>query len=225
MIVDQAGSWIILYEKWIEMGELEKWGMGREERKAKKYDRKLSLHKSDQSEDPNDGVIKGLLRIGISNYQFNLLMLLIIFSPPQCFCKLWHFVWLIWGKSKKKCWVLELDKPWTEGMEQKNEIEEEWGLGRQALWFRSAHEKETPRNAQEPWSGHWLSPKMLNGVPRQFCSYLQISGCHQLATSWHILEWHICPFLHSWMSSTMSLEYMKWFVYMHFKACFWYNEC
>lgn len=158
--------------------------MGREERKAKKYDRKLSPHKSDQSENPNDSVIKGLLRIGISNYQFNLLMLLIIFSPPQCFCKLWHFVWLIWGKSKKKCWVLELDKPRTEGMEQKNEIEGEWGLGRQALWFRSAHEKQTPGNAQKPWSGHWLSPKMLSGVLRQFCSYLQISGCHQLATAW-----------------------------------------
>jgi len=38
---------------------------------------------------------------------------------------------------------------------------------------------------------------------------------------WHILEWHICPALHSWMPSTMSLEYIKWFVYMHFKACFW----
>lgn len=74
------------------MGELEKWEMGREERKARKYDQKLSPHESDQSENPNDSVIKGLLRIRISNYQFNLLMLLIIFSPPQCFCKLWHFL-------------------------------------------------------------------------------------------------------------------------------------
>ena len=49
------------------MGELEKWGMGTEERKAKKYDRKLSPHKSDQSENPNDSVIKGLLRIVASS--------------------------------------------------------------------------------------------------------------------------------------------------------------
>ena len=54
------------------MRELEKWGMGREERKAKKYNQKLSPHESDQSENPNGSVIKGLLRISISNYQFNI---------------------------------------------------------------------------------------------------------------------------------------------------------
>ena len=26
-------------------------------------------------------------------------------------------------------------------------------------------------------------PKMLNGALRQFCSHLQISGCHQLTTA------------------------------------------
>lgn len=54
-------------------------------------------------------------------------------------------------------------------MEQKNEIEE-WGLARQPLWFRSALEEQTPGNAQKTtWSGHWLSPKMLQWVLRQFC--------------------------------------------------------
>ena len=65
------------------MGELEKWGMGREERKAKKYDQKLSPHESDQSENPNDSVIKGLLRISISYYQFNINVTNHLLSSPM----------------------------------------------------------------------------------------------------------------------------------------------
>ena len=132
-------------------------------------------------------------------------------------------MWLIWDKSKQKCWVLELDKHRAEGMEQKNETEGEWGLERQALWFRSAHEKETPGNAQKPWSGHWLSPQDAQWGAK---AVLLTSPNLRLPSAdnclmWHILEWHICPALHSWMPSTMGLEYMKWFVYMHFKVCFW----
>ena len=41
--------------------------MGREERKANKYGKRLAPHESDQSENLNDRVIKGLLIIGISN--------------------------------------------------------------------------------------------------------------------------------------------------------------
>lgn len=67
-------------QKW---GNLKSGGMGREERKAKKYDQKLSPHESDQSENPNDSVIKGLLRISISYYQFNINVTNHLLSSPM----------------------------------------------------------------------------------------------------------------------------------------------